>query len=65
VTRKAPHDAYLPLRRRTDEIHDEWIGSVLSDRPDIKPESLRRCRALMDRHVPDSLVEGYEGLIPG
>src|SRR4051794_5843672 len=50
--------------RWTDEIHDEWIRSVLSDRPDIKPESLARCRELMDRHVPDCLVVGYETLIP-
>src|SRR4051794_30457659 len=50
--------------RWTDEIHDEWIRSVLSDRPDIKPESLARCRELMDRHVPDSLVTDYEPLIP-
>jgi hypothetical protein len=42
--------------RWTAEIHDEWIRSVLSDRPDIKPESLLRCRELMDRHVSDCLV---------
>jgi predicted nucleic acid-binding protein len=50
--------------RWTDEIHDEWIRNVLSDRPDIRPESLARCRELMDRHVPDCLVVGYETLIP-
>src|SRR4051794_38652814 len=50
--------------RWTDAIHDEWTRSVLADRPDIKPESLARCRELMDRHVPDSLVTGYEPLIP-
>jgi hypothetical protein len=50
--------------RWTDAIHDEWTRSVLADRPDIKPESLARCRELMDRHVPDCLVTGYEALIP-
>jgi hypothetical protein len=49
--------------RWTDRIHDEWTRSVLADRPDIAPESLARCRALMDQHVPDCLVTGYEPLI--
>jgi hypothetical protein len=50
--------------RWTDEIHDEWIRNVLTDRPDISRESLVRCRELMDRHVPDCLVTGYESLVP-
>lgn len=49
--------------RWTDRIHDEWTRSVLADRPDIAPESLARCRMLMDQHVPDCLVTGYEPLI--
>jgi hypothetical protein len=49
--------------RWTDRIHDEWTRSVLADRPDITAESLARCRELMDQHVPDSLVTGYEPLI--
>lgn len=49
--------------RWTDRIHDEWTRSVLADRPDITAESLARCRALMDQHVPDCLVTGYEPLI--
>ncbi len=50
--------------RWTDEIHDEWIRNVRANRPDISPGSLARCRELMDRHVPDCLVAGYEALIP-
>ena len=50
--------------RWTDRIHDEWTRNVAADRPDIPPASLARCRKLMDEHVPDSLVTGYEGLIP-
>lgn len=50
--------------RWTDRIHEEWTRNVLADRPDITAESLARCRELMDRHVPDSLVTGYEPLIP-
>src|SRR3954447_321684 len=50
--------------RWTDEIHDEWTRNVLSNRPDVRPEGVARCRELMDRHVPDCLVVGYEALIP-
>jgi hypothetical protein len=50
--------------RWTDEIHDEWIRNVLADRPDVTPASLARCRKLMDEHVPDCLITGYETLIP-
>jgi hypothetical protein len=50
--------------RWTDRIHDEWVRSVLANRPDIRVESLARCRRLMDEHVPDCLVTGYENLVP-
>jgi hypothetical protein len=50
--------------RWTDAIHDEWTRNVLANRPDLSPASLARCRALMDVHVPDCLVSGYEALIP-
>lgn len=49
--------------RWTDEIHDEWTRNVAANRPDIAPESLARCRRLMNEHVPDSLVLGYGPLI--
>lgn len=48
----------------TEDIHEEWIRSVLADRADLKPEQLHRTRELMNRAVPDCLVEGYEELIP-
>ena len=50
--------------RWTDAIHDKWTRNVLANRPDLSPEGLARCRRLMDRHVPDCLVTGYESLIP-
>ena len=46
-------------------VQDEWIGNLLRNRPDLKMEQLERTRELMDRHVPDALVTGYEGLIEG
>lgn len=33
--------------RWTDRIHDEWIGSLLRDRPDITVERLNHTRLLM------------------
>jgi PIN domain len=50
--------------RWTDQIHDEWTRNLLTNRPDVTTESLARCRRLMDAHVPDCLVTGYESLIP-
>lgn len=58
----AVHDAIRP--RWTDEIHAEWIRNVLANRPDLLPGQLERTRVLMDSHVEDCLVTGYETLIP-
>lgn len=49
----------------TAQIHEEWIRSVLANRPDLKREQLDRTRQLMDLHVRDALVTGYEPLIEG
>ena len=49
----------------TERIHEEWIRSVLKNRPDLKREPLERTRTLMDTHVPNALVMGYEPLIDG
>lgn len=56
--------ANLFQARWTDEIHDEWTRNVAANRPDVSPASLDCCRRLMDEHVPDCLVTGYEPLIP-
>jgi predicted nucleic acid-binding protein len=49
----------------TDAIHEEWIRSVLANRPELVREQLERTRALMNAHVRDCLVTDYESLIPG
>jgi len=49
--------------RWTEQIHDEWVGAVLRDRPELKSQ-LDRTRFLMNSHVRDCLVSGYETLIP-
>lgn len=48
----------------TEAIHAEWMRNLLAKRPDISPEQLVRTCELMNEHVPDSLVTGYEFLIP-
>ncbi|MDB5855287.1 MAG: hypothetical protein JWR22_3328 [Herminiimonas sp.] len=50
--------------RWTDMIQDEWTRNVLKNRPDLKAEDLERTRSLMNSHVRDSLVTGFEHLIP-
>ena len=44
-------------------IHDEWMRSVLKNRPDLSEKDIERTRTLMDMHVLDCLVEGFEPLI--
>lgn len=51
--------------RWTDRIHDEWIAGLLEKRPDLKAEQLQRTRELMNAHVRDCLVTGYEGIVEG
>ena len=46
----------LFLARWTDAIHDEWTRNLLSNRPDLSPEQVRRTRDLMNSSVRDCLV---------
>lgn len=48
----------------TTEIHAEWTRNVLENRPDVRASDLQRTRDLMDFHVFDALVTGYEPFIP-
>lgn len=48
----------------TDEIHEEWMSSLLELRQDLTRSQLERTRDLMNRSVRDGLVEGYDYLIP-
>jgi len=45
-------------------VHEEWIRAVLRDHPGLSIDRLHEIRAAMDRHAEDSLVTGYEALIP-
>ena len=51
--------------RWTEEILDECFRNILANRPDLKPDSLRRTRDLMNASIPDCLVKGYEPLMAG
>lgn len=61
------HLALVDLFRAkwTDQIHEEWIRNVLVQRPDLTHEKLDRTRTLMNAHVRDALVTGYEPLTDG
>lgn len=50
--------------RWTDAIHEEWIGAVLENRPDLTRAQLERTRDLMNAHARDALIMGFEDLIP-
>lgn len=47
----------------TERIHDEWIRSVLKNRPDLNKDQLEKTRRLMNTATRDCLVEGYDALI--
>jgi hypothetical protein len=51
--------------RRSRDIHDEWMAAVLDQNPHITRGRLERTRQLMDEHVLDAVVTGYEPLISG
>ena len=47
----------------TDDIHAEWTRSVLENRPDLNATQLHRTKDLMNLHIRDALITGYEPLI--
>jgi predicted nucleic acid-binding protein len=53
-------EAGLFRPRWTQEIHEEWMRSVLADQPERQRAELERRRRLMDRAIDDDLIEGYE-----
>ena len=63
LLRLADQSLYAPLW--SADIHAEWMGSVLADRPDLTEDVLERTRAVMDRHFPDAVVTGYSARAAG
>jgi predicted nucleic acid-binding protein len=50
--------------RWTARIHEEWLRNLARNRPELEVQ-LGALVELMNRSVPDCLVENYEGLIAG
>lgn len=55
--------AQLFHARWTDRIQDEWVESLLTQRPDLDPKALANTVTLMNKAVLDSTVVQYESLI--
>lgn len=51
--------------RPTASFRRPLFRNLLKNRPDLKESDLDRTRQLMNRAVPDCLVEDYEPLIAG
>lgn len=47
----------------SDDIHEEWIRSLLKRRPHLNRESLERTRQAMNSAVSSGLVSGYHDRI--
>lgn len=50
--------------RWSKRIEDEWVRSLLRQRPELDSARLRRTCEQMVKAVPDSLVEGWEAMEP-
>lgn len=47
----------------SEEIHQEWMSSLLRDRHGISQEKLEKIKDLINKSVPDCIVVDYEPLI--
>ena len=50
--------------RWTNDIHEEWMRNVQRDYADVTRRQAERIRDLMNAHIADCIVTGYEELIP-
>jgi predicted nucleic acid-binding protein len=49
----------------TEQIHNEWVSSLLENRTDLTRENLERTVRLMNDAVLDCMVSGFEPLMAG
>jgi hypothetical protein len=61
LMRLALAEAYRP--RWSDHVQKEWTEALARDRPDLHREKIERVRALMEQHIPEATVAGYEMLV--
>jgi predicted nucleic acid-binding protein len=47
----------------TEEIHEEWMRSLLKNRPDLTQHSLLRTCKMMNKAIPDALIDSYQDYI--
>lgn len=50
--------------RWSNDIHEEWMRNVQRNYPGFTRQQAERIRDLMNEHVLDCVVTGYEALIP-
>jgi hypothetical protein len=50
--------------RWSNDIHEEWMRNLQKDYPDLNRQKVERIRDLMNAHVVDCIVKGYESIIP-
>jgi hypothetical protein len=46
--------------RWSEDVHREWTAALARDRPDLDTKRIARTRALMEAHLPEAMVTGYE-----
>lgn len=46
------------------QVHQEWTTALLRNNPQLDPMRIARTRALMEAHLDDAMVTGFEPLIP-
>ncbi len=47
----------------TQDIHGEWMRNLLKNRPDLTQKQVENTQNVMNRSIPDCLVDGYEPII--
>ena len=48
----------------SEDIQNEWMRSLLQNRPDLKREDVERTRRKIEFRLPHGLVLGYESIMP-
>ena len=55
--------AELIRPRWTQQIHDEWMRNLRTNRPDLDPAKIERRRQQMDAAIDDCLIAGKEEVV--
>jgi predicted nucleic acid-binding protein len=44
----------------SEDVHREWMAALARNRPDLDAKRIARTRALMEAHLPNAMVVGYQ-----